>query len=166
MTEARIQKAVYAGSFDPPTRGHVYAIREGARLFDELVVAVGQNPDKATTFTLEERLDFLRAITDRHDNVSVSYFENRYLVDYAAEIGADTLLRGIRNSSDLLYEQTLRNVNADINPDISTVFILPPRDLADISSSFVKGLVGPQGWERVVEGLVPSAVFAAFKARA
>lgn len=159
------RKAVYAGSFDPPTNGHVFMIREGASLFDELVVAIGVNPDKRTLFSPEERLSLLRSITAELPNVSVASFQSRYLIDYAARAGARYILRGIRNSTDFLYEQTMRNVNADLNPGISTVFLIPPRSLAEVSSSFVKGLVGPKGWRKVVNGMVPPPVFAALVER-
>ena len=94
------RKAVYAGSFDPPTNGHMYMIREGARLFDELVVAVGHNPDKKTTFSLEQRLRLLREVTSGLENVRIDEFESQYLVRYAARIGAGYMLRGLRNSDD------------------------------------------------------------------
>src|SRR5687768_3215313 len=89
-------RAVYAGSFDPITNGHMYMIGEGAKLFDELVVAIGINPDKRYTFTLEERLDFLRKCTGRIKNVRLDNFTNMFLVDYARKIGASYILRGIR----------------------------------------------------------------------
>ncbi len=159
------RKAVYAGSFDPPTNGHAYMIREGAALFDELVVAIGVHPDKRCLFGLEERLRLLRAVTRELPNVTVSSFESRYLIDYAAQAGAGYILRGIRNSADFLYEQTMRNVNADLNPAVKTVFLMPPRPLAEVSSSFVRGLVGPRGWRQVVGGMVPPAVLEALLAR-
>lgn len=153
-------KAVYAGSFDPPTNGHMHMIQEGARLFDELVVAVGVNPDKKTTFDLETRLELLRAVSDGLDNVHVESFENQFLIRYAASIGAHYIVRGVRNGQDFGYERTMRHVNGDLEPDISTVFFIPPRHLAETSSSFVKGLVGPDGWEDVVKGFVPPQVYA------
>lgn len=152
------RKAVYAGSFDPPTEGHMYMIREGAALFDELVVAIGVNPEKKSLFALEERLSLLRSSVRDHSNVTVSTFEASYLIDYAHRIGARYILRGIRNSVDFGYEQTMRNVNGDRNPAITTVFLMPPRGLAEVSSSFVKGLVGPRGWAKFIRDMVPAAV--------
>jgi pantetheine-phosphate adenylyltransferase len=157
-------KAVYAGSFDPPTNGHMYMIREGARLFDELVVAIGVNPDKKTTFDLETRLSLLRAVTAGLDSVRVESFENQFLIRYAASLGAEYILRGIRNGQDFSYERTMRHVNGDLEPDIATVFLIPPRHLAETSSSFVKGLVGPEGWREVVKGFVPPEVYDAILA--
>jgi pantetheine-phosphate adenylyltransferase len=159
----RIRRAVYAGSFDPPTSGHVYMISEGARLFDELIVAVGVNPDKKYTFTTEERVRLLREICKPFKNVRIDSFSRRFLVDYAAEVRADALLRGIRDGQDLIFERTMRNVNSDMNASISSVFLMPPRDLADVSSSFVKGLVGPRGWQALVGRFVPEVVVAALE---
>ena len=164
--EARLallrRKAGYAGSFDPPTEGHMYMIREGAAMFDELVVAIGHNPDKRALFPLEERLSLLRSSVRDHENVSVSSFESRYLIDYAHEIGARYVLRGIRNSTDFSFEQTMRNVNGDRNPAVTTVFLMPPRDYAEVSSTMIKGLVGPDGWEEVLRKYVPPAVHRRF----
>jgi pantetheine-phosphate adenylyltransferase len=152
------RKAVYAGSFDPPTEGHMYMIREGAALFDELVVAIGVNPEKKSLFPLEERLSLLRSCVRDHSNVTVASFEARYLIDYAHQLGAKYILRGIRNSTDFGYEQTMRNVNADRNKAITTIFLIPPRELAEVSSSFVKGLVGPRGWRNFLRAMVPAPV--------
>lgn len=158
---ASIHRAVYAGSFDPPTNGHMYMISQGSRLFDELIVAVGVNPDKNYRFSLEDRMSFLNEITKSFPNVRITSFSKKYLVHYAEEMKADALLRGIRNSQDLIFEQAMRNVNSDMNPDITSVFLMPPRHLADISSSFVKGLVGPEDWQDLVARFVPEVVLKA-----
>lgn len=155
-----IRKCVYAGSFDPLTEGHMYMIREGARLFDELVVAVGTNPAKHSTFSQEERLDTIRESVRDMPNVSVASFGPVYLVQYAVSIGAQYILRGLRSAHDYEFESTMRNVNSDINPEITTVFLMPPRQFREISSSFVKGLIGPDGWQNVVRPYVPPAVYA------
>lgn len=160
-TDTKIHRAVYAGSFDPPTNGHIYMISQGSRLFDELVVAVGVNPDKKYRFSLEDRMSFLNEITKGFPNVRVTSFSKKYLVHYAEELKADALLRGIRNSQDLIFEQAMRNVNSDMNPDITSVFLMPPRHLVDISSSFVKGLVGPEDWQDLVARFVPEVVLKA-----
>lgn len=155
--------AVYAGSFDPVTRGHLWMIREGARLFGGLAVAIGDNPAKRYTFDRPTRRTFLEDATRGIPGVSVDVFENRFLVEYARSVGADYILRGIRNESDYGFERGMRHVNADLDADITTVFLMPPRDLSETSSSLVKGLVGPEGWEQVVEPLVTPTVFMAFQ---
>ncbi len=159
------RKAVYGGSFDPLTNGHMFMIREGARLFDELVVATGVNPEKRYSLPLAERLAILRECVHGMRNVRVDSFENRYLVEYAGSIGARYMMRGLRMESDFPYERTMRNVNADMDGSIVTVFLMPPRELADISSSFVKGLVGPNGWDKIVRRFVPLPVLRSMRRR-
>ena len=152
-------KAVYAGSFDPPTRGHVWMIERGAKLFDRLIVAVAENPEKAYTFPLEQRLGWLEEICGVFDNVEVADIRNRFLARYAADVGAGHILRGIRDEEDYRYERGMRYINSDLNPNLETVFMMPARGLGQVSSSFVKGMVGPDGWQPIVEGYVPPCVF-------
>ena len=156
---------VYAGSFDPLTIGHLWMIEQGAGLFDRLIVAVGINPDKRYTFSLEARLDMLRESLKNYRNVSVSSFSNYYLIDYARKAGATHILRGIRSESDYEYERTMRNINGDMDPKICSAFLMPPRDIAEVSSSMVKGLVGPAGWQKVVRKYVPEPVYRRFRER-
>ncbi len=157
-----MRTTVYAGSFDPLTNGHLWMIQEGARLFDHLVVALGTNPLKKYTFSLEERIEMVRKSTRTFPNVSVDSFESEYLVNYAWSVGAQYVLRGIRTESDYEYERSMRHVNHDFNSQIITVFLMPPREIAEVSSSFVKGLVGPKGWEEAVERYLPRNVYNKF----
>jgi pantetheine-phosphate adenylyltransferase len=150
---------VYAGSFDPPTVGHVWMIEQAVRLFEDCVVAIGINPDKKYSFTVEDRLMMLRATTQGLRNLSVASFSNRYLIEYARSIGATHILRGIRSAADFEHERAMRNINGDLDPDMCTVFLMPPRDIAEVSSSMVKGLIGPAGWKKVVRKYVPPAVY-------
>jgi len=161
MNKERI--AVYAGSFDPPTNGHLWMIEQGSKTFDKLIIAVGVNPDKKYTFSVEERLKMLQESIKDSSNVSFDKFNNKFLVSYAQQIGADFILRGVRNSADFNFEQAMCNVNRDINPDITTILLMPPRELCEVSSSLVKGLIGPDGWETVVCQYVPEPVFNKFK---
>jgi len=161
FSSASPRAAVYAGSFDPPTLGHLYLIEEGARLFDRLVVAVGANPDKTYTFSLQERLGMLRACARGRPGVEVAEFEGRFLMHFARSLGARYVLRGIRNAQDLDFEETLCHVNRAIAPEVTPVFLLPPRNLAGLSSSFVKGLIGPAGWRTVVRRYLPRPVYPA-----
>ena len=137
-------------------------VEQGVALFDRLVVAVGINPDKRYTFPLEDRLAMLRESLKRFRNLSVTSFSNLYLIDYAQKIGATHILRGIRSESDYEYERTMRNINGDLDSGICTVFLMPPRNIAEVSSSMVKGLVGPKGWKRVVRKYVPEPVYRHF----
>jgi len=150
---------VYAGSFDPLTIGHAWMIQKGVNLFDRLIVAMGINPEKRYTFSLEQRFGMLRESLKQYRNLSVTSFSNRYLIDYAQSIGATHILRGIRSESDYEYERTMRNINGDLDPGIVSVFLMPPRDIAEVSSSMVKGLVGPNGWQKVVRKFVPEPVY-------
>jgi len=153
---------VYAGSFDPLTIGHLWMVEQGVALFDRLVVAVGINPDKRCTFPLEDRLAMLRESLKRFRNLSVTSFSNLYLIDYAQQIGATHILRGIRSASDYEFERAMRNINGDLDSRICSVFLMPPRDIAEVSSSMVKGLVGPKGWQKVVRQYVPDPVYRRF----
>jgi pantetheine-phosphate adenylyltransferase len=150
---------VYAGSFDPLTVGHLWMIEQGVLLFDRLVVGMGTNLEKRYTFSPEERLAMLRESLVSYRNVSVLSFTDRYLIDFAKSLGATHVLRGIRTESDYEYERTMRYINGDLASEVCTVFIMPPRDIAEVSSSMVKGLVGPRGWEKVVRKYVPGPVY-------
>lgn len=164
MTNSRkgkhqLKRAVYAGSFDPVTNGHLWMIREAVELFDEVVVAIGVNPEKHCTFSVDERLDMLRAVTRGFSKLRVEVFENQFLVNYAQSIEANYIIRGIRTASDYEYERTMRYINSDLHADITTIFLLPPREYAEVSSTMVKGLMGPKGWEQVIRQYVPEPVY-------
>jgi pantetheine-phosphate adenylyltransferase len=160
-----MRTAVYAGSFDPPTNGHLWMIRRGLEMFDRLIVAIGSNPAKAYSFTVDERLDLLRASTVGMERLEIAHFDNRYLVDYAKRMEAKYILRGIRSPNDYEYERVMRHINADMAPEVTTVFLMPPRDIAELSSSMIKSLTGPAGWEETVRRYVPEPVFGALAAR-
>ncbi len=150
---------VYAGSFDPLTLGHLWMIEQGAKLFDRFVAAIGINPDKKFTFSLEDRLEMVRESTRIYPNVVVEAFSHQFLIHYAESMGANYVLRGIRSASDYEYERGMRNINGDLNSKITTLFLMPPRDISEISSSMVKGLIGPDGWQKIVKQYVPEPVF-------
>ena len=154
-----MRRAVYAGSFDPLTNGHLWMIECGARLFDELIVAVGNNPDKHYTFSLQERVAMTRGAVAGRSTISVDSFEAEFLVRYARFVQADYILRGIRNVHDYDFERGMRNVNDDLEPSITSVFLMPPREMAETSSSLVKGLIGPKGWPDVVRVYVPASSY-------
>jgi pantetheine-phosphate adenylyltransferase len=165
-----MRKAIYAGSFDPITNGHIGIIREGVELFDHLYVAIGVNPSKKTYFTERERLIFIADFLNNanlHDKVTVIVVRNRFLVDVAAEHECKYMLRGLRDSVDLNYEMTLKNFNDQRNPDIKTVFMSLPStsEVASTSSSIVKGLVGIDGWEDEIKKYTTPYVIETFKQR-
>ncbi len=156
-----MKRAVYAGSFDPITDGHLWIVEEARKLFDELTVAIGINPEKTYTFPLRQRLDLLQQVLPEDKSILIDHFDNRYLVDYAAEIGAQYIIRGIRSPADYEFERVMRQINEDIRPEVTTIFLMPSREVAEVSSSMVKGLVGPTGWEAQVRRYVPAPVFEA-----
>ena len=155
-TQNRI--AVYAGTFDPVTIGHLWMIKNGSYLFDELIVAIGTNPEKKCYFSLKDRITMLQESITGYQNVTVDKYSNKFLIKYAESIGAKFILRGIRSTTDYEYEKSLSYVNRHINSEIATVILLPPREMVEISSSIVRGLIGPEGWEEVVGKYVPSCV--------
>lgn len=134
-------------------------IQEGVRLFEHLILAVGINPEKKSTFSLADRLAMLRESCRPFSNVEVASFSNLYLIDYAKSVGATHILRGIRSAGDYEFERTMRNINGDLDAKICTVFLIPPRNIAEVSSSMVKGLIGPAGWRQIVRKYVPAPVY-------
>lgn len=165
METKKIKRAVYAGSFDPITYGHLWMIQQGAELFDELIVAIGINPDKKYAFPLEERIEMIKECVKNCSHIQTTTAGNKFLVDYAKSVGAKYILRGIRAEHDYEYEQAMRQINSDLDAKIVTVFLIPPRELVDVSSSMVKGLVGPEGWEKVIGKYVPEIVLKKFLKR-
>lgn len=150
--------AVYAGSFDPITNGHLWMIEQSCKIFDKVIVAIGENADKKYTFSLEDRIGLISSITNRFHNVEVTRFSNQFLVDYAKSIGAGFIIRGIRNYTDYDYEKSIRHINSDLSKEITTIFLMPPRNFAEVSSSMVKGLVGSAGWEKIAKKYLPDLV--------
>lgn len=148
--------ALFVGSFDPPTLGHQWLVQESLNRYDHVVVGVTVNALKSSLFSVEERLAMLREMLPVR--VKIVSFDGMYSVDYAESIGAIVLVRGVRNETDREYEKLIENVNQRINPSITTECIRTPDELAHISSSVVKQLIGPKGWESVVKEYVPKPV--------
>ena len=146
--------AIYPGSFDPVTNGHLDLITRGAQIFDQLIVAVAQNLEKEPLFAVKERVEMLEAITFEWKNVEVDVF-NGLLVDYAHSQGASVIVRGIRAVSDYEYELQMAMMNRKLEPEIETVFMLPGETYSYLSSRLVKELARLGG---PVKGLVPPLV--------
>lgn len=152
--------AVYAGTFDPPTNGHLWVIEEASKMFDIVTVAVAVNPDKNPVFSVEERVlmisDMLGDKT--RNNVIAQSFHSNFLIKFAIDNKATHLVRGIRNIKDFEYEKVMSDVNRRIDPKITTTFLIPPMELRNVSSSLIRSLVGPFGWESIVVHYVPNVV--------
>lgn len=152
MAETR---AIYAGSFDPPTNGHAYVIERGAKLFDELQVTVGTNPSKTPMFNYGERVEMLTAITSELGNVAIGELPlNRWLVDYARDLGFTHILKGLRDQTDFGYERKQDTLNQIRVPEVDTVYVSCPPALEVISSSMVKMCTVLDDWEETVKGFV------------
>jgi pantetheine-phosphate adenylyltransferase len=158
----RVQRiALYPGSFDPPTNGHLSIIHRGLKVFDELIVAVLRNPAKDAVFSVEERVDLLREAVNGDKRVTVKTFEG-LLVKFAQQEGVNTVLRGLRAVSDFEYEFQMANMNRKLDKGIETLFMMTGEDYFYISSRFVRD-VARLGGE--VDGLVPQNVLVALKKR-
>lgn len=146
--------AIYPGSFDPVTNGHLDLIARGAMIFDKLIVAVARNLEKDPLFPVKERVEMLEAVTFDWKNVEVEVFDG-LLMDYARARNAKVVLRGIRAVSDYEYELQMAMMNRKIEPQIETVFMLPGEAYSYLSSRLVKELARLGG---PVKGLVPPLV--------
>jgi pantetheine-phosphate adenylyltransferase len=146
--------AIYPGSFDPLTNGHVDIIHRGARLFDRIVVGVLINLEKAPLFTVPERVAIARGVFRDLPNVEVDTFDG-LLVDYARRKGASVIVRGLRAISDFEYEMQMALMNRRLNPEVVTVFMMPAEPYTYVSSRLVKEIVALGG---SVHGLVPDIV--------
>jgi pantetheine-phosphate adenylyltransferase len=154
-------KAIYPGSFDPPTNGHLDLIQRGAKLFEHLVVAVLTNSAKDPLFTFEERVEMLREATAGITNVSVATFKG-LTVDFARQQGATAMLRGIRAISDYEYEFQVALMNRRLAPEVETVFLQPAGRYSFVSSRMIKEVLSLGG---DVTDLVPPLVLKRLRAR-
>jgi pantetheine-phosphate adenylyltransferase len=146
--------AIYPGSFDPPTNGHLDLIERGSKIFDELVVAILRNPEKDPLFSVSERLSMLESLTGRYSNVRVDTFDG-LTVDYAVKVGASSVLRGIRALSDYEYELQMALMNRKLRPELETVFMMPAEKYSYLSSRLVREVAQLGG---SIKGLVPELV--------
>jgi len=154
-------KALYPGTFDPPTNGHVDLIQRGSKLFDHLTVAILVNPVKNPLFTVEERVEMLEEVTGALGNVSVATFDG-LMVEFARKVGASAVLRGIRAISDYEHEFQMALMNRRLAPDVETVFLQPAGRYSFVSSRMVKEVFSFGG---DISGLVPPNVVKKLRAR-
>lgn len=133
--------AIYPGSFDPLTDGHFSIIQRAARLFDDLIVAVGYNPDKQTMYSASERVRIIQAATQHMANVRVGSFTRTLLVNYVREMGGSVIVKGLRNVADFQNEFQQFNMNAEIAPELETVFLLADSEELFVSSTLVREMI-------------------------
>jgi pantetheine-phosphate adenylyltransferase len=156
-----VRIALYPGSFDPPTQGHISIIQRGLKIFDGLTVAVLMNPAKDALFTVDQRVELLRKVVGNDPRVTVKTFSG-LLVKFAQQEGVNTVLRGLRAVSDFEYEFQMANMNRKLDPKIDTLFLMTGEDYFYISSRFVRDVARLGG---DVAGLVPPVVAEALNAK-
>jgi pantetheine-phosphate adenylyltransferase len=153
--------ALYPGTFDPVTLGHIDIIRRAVKLFDKLVVAVADNPEKKSLFSVEERVELIEKSIGDIEKATVTSFSD-LTAKFARTIGAAAIIRGIRAVSDFEFEFQMALMNRKIEPDVETVYLMPTDKFSYISSSLVKDIAGRGG---EVSCFVPPAVLEALKMR-
>jgi pantetheine-phosphate adenylyltransferase len=138
------QLAIYAGSFDPPTNGHLDLVERASKLFPRVIVALGQHPTRSPLFTVDERVALLKRVCAPMSNVGVEVFGG-LLVDYARKIGASIIVRGLRAATDFEYELQIAHANADLAPEVDTVFLPTRTNYGFISASLVREIASHGG---------------------
>ena len=164
-------EAIYPGSFDPFTNGHLEILSQAAPLFRKITIAVAVNPLKAgSRFKLEDRLGFIQDIIRipgaNDPKLMADWFPIDgpgaiYTANYAKKVGAGYIIRGLRNGTDLEYELAMSEVNRNINPNVRTLFFTD-KNTSHISSSLVRGLIGPEGWQSQVQKYIPMQMWDRF----
>jgi len=139
-----MQKAVFPGSFDPITSGHVDSVKRAIPLFDRIVVAIGENSQKQYLYPLEQRLDWLRDVFKEDSSIEIDYFEG-LTAHYCRKIGAQYMIRGLRNASDFDYEKTISQLNSIVVDNLETVFLISRPAFSHISSTIVREIIKGEG---------------------
>jgi pantetheine-phosphate adenylyltransferase len=147
-------KAIYPGTFDPVTNGHIDIIKRACKIFDKIIVAVADNKDKNTMFSLEKRVKFMKKATAKFEKVEVKSFSS-LLVDFAKEEKAKIIIRGLRAVSDFEYELQMGYANKSLDKEIDTIYLMPNLENAFISSSVVRSILKYKG---DVSHLIPKEI--------
>jgi len=163
MDTNRLRLAVYSGSFDPITLGHLNVIRRGCRLVDKLIVGVGINIEKQPLFSAEERMDMIRIVTDDCRNVEVRTFSG-LAVQFARDCGARVMIRGIRPLTDVSAEFTMLLANRQLAEDVETVFLMADEELSHVSSSLIKQIT-PVTTDEMLAAFVPREIIDRIRAK-
>lgn len=159
-----MKSCFFAGSFDPITNGHINLIDRALCIFDRVVIAVGNNADKKGYFSELEKIALIHEtlnesnLTTCNERIEVVSYQSQFLFQAAFDHKCEYILRGIRDAKDFEYEAKLASFNSENNPLIETVFLMPSQDIANVSSSFVKSLIGYEDWQLVVGKYVSRSV--------
>lgn len=162
MAASRI--AVYTGSFDPVTLGHLHIVQRASPLFDELVVGVGINADKRSLFDPQQRTELVREVTRDLDNIRVEVF-NGLAVDFVRDLGAQVMIRGIRPLTDIAGEFTMMMANRQLDPGIETLFLMADERFAHISSSLLKQIAAVSEDDEQLAKFVPRQIISPLRAQ-
>ncbi|PWF47939.1 pantetheine-phosphate adenylyltransferase [Massilia glaciei] len=159
-----MKKIAFSGTLDPITNGHMWVVQEARALADEVVILISENPAKKPQFPAAERKRIVEQSVAGQGwtNVSVMLIKGDYTARAAKRLGIDYLIRGIRNTSDFDYENLIQQANVDVLHGAKTLFVMPPRDLGSVSSSFVRALQGPVGWHWTVRKFMPAPAYQAW----
>jgi pantetheine-phosphate adenylyltransferase len=136
--------ALFPGSFDPITRGHVDIVLKGLSMFDQIIIAIGVNTQKKALFTLEQKMGWIQQVFKEHPNVVVQSYQG-LTVEYCKQVGAEFILRGLRSGSDFEHEQNIAYANKELVPEIETVFLLSSPSYSNISSTIVRDIIINKG---------------------
>ena len=163
MSDSRSRIAVYTGSFDPITLGHLSVIQRSRRLFDQVIVGVGTNIEKPSLFSPDERVTLVEQVIEQFDNVEVKQFAG-LAVDFVRQCGARVMIRGVRPLTDIAAEFTMMIANRHLDPDIETVFLMADEGFAHVSSSLLKQ-VTPLASDEKLSRFVPRDIIPALRER-
>lgn len=159
-----MKKIAFSGTLDPITNGHMWVIGEARAMAEEVTIFLSENPSKKPQFSAQERKRIIEQSMAEHGwtNVQVVIVRGDYTARAAKKHGIDYLIRGIRNTADFDYENLIQQTNVDVLHGAKTIFVMPPRDLGSVSSSFIKSLQGPVGWHWTMQKFVPRPAYEAW----
>lgn len=163
MSNAKPRTAVYTGSFDPITLGHLNVIQRAARLVDRLVIGIGINLEKTPLFTPEERAELVRSSTAEIPNIDVHFFTG-LAVEFVRQVGSRVMIRGVRPLTDISGEFTMAMANRHLDPSIETVFLMADEEFAHVSSSLLKQIT-PLASDDMLARFVPRSIIPALRAK-
>lgn len=157
-----MKKIAFTGSFDPITKGHLWVVQEGLEIAEKVVLMIAVNPSKKYMFSEKERKDMIYNSLVEYgieNRVEIVISRNEYVAQSAMDLDCQYLIRGIRSAVDFDYESLIQKANTEVLGGAKTIFVMPPRDLESVSSSFIKNLVGPVGWHWNIKKFITNAVY-------